>query len=159
MKIIFKVLTLLASGVQAAKNGKCRVLAFSSGDESAAYQAGALKGFTTSSHMKPEDYAYDSVSGISGGAINAVLLANYTKGEEGAAADSMERFWTAATKTSLYKNWFGGITRGLFFEGGLYNSAPMEDFLKAQMADVSMKRKLDIGIVDVKDGSYRDFSE
>jgi len=35
----------------------------------------------------------------------------------------------------------------------------MEDFLKAKFADVSMKRKLDIGIVDVKDGSYRDFSE
>lgn len=39
--------------------------------------------------MQPEDYGYDAVSGISGGAINAVLLANYTKGEEGAAADSM----------------------------------------------------------------------
>ena len=27
------------------------------------------------------------------------------------------------------------------------------------MKDVTMKRKMDIGIVDVKDGSYRDFSE
>lgn len=35
----------------------------------------------------------------------------------------------------------------------------MEDFLKEQFRDVSMKRKMDIGIVDVKDGSYRDFSE
>jgi len=71
----------------------------------------------------------------------------------------MQRFWNAASKTSLYKNWFGGITRGLFFEGGLYNSAPMEDFLRAQMSDVEMRRLLDIGIVDVRDGSYRDFSE
>ena len=88
MKRIFTVLASAASLV-AAKDDKCRVLALSSGDESAAYQAGALKGFTTSSHMQPEDYGYDAVSGISGGAINAVLLANYTKGEEGAAADSM----------------------------------------------------------------------
>jgi len=44
---------------------------------------------TTSEHMSAEDYAYDAVSGISGGAINAVVLANFTKGEEEAAADSM----------------------------------------------------------------------
>jgi predicted acylesterase/phospholipase RssA len=77
MRIALATLIALVSGTQAAKNGKCRVMAFSSGDESAAYQAGALKGITTSEHMNPEDYAYDSVSGISGGAINAVLLANY----------------------------------------------------------------------------------
>jgi len=50
----------------------------------------------------------------------------------------MKAFWTAATKTKMYKEWFGGITRGLFFEGGLYNSAPMENFLKAQFSDFTM---------------------
>ena len=47
----------------------------------------------------------------------------------------------------------------MFFEGGLYNSAPLEDFLKDQFTDVSIQRKLDIGIVDVVDGTYRDFSD
>jgi len=64
-----------------------------------------------------------------------VLLANYTKGHEEEAADRMEQFWTAATKNKLYKNWFGGIATGLFFQGGLYDSEPMKKFLKSEFKD------------------------
>jgi len=112
-----------------AESGKCRALAFSSGDESAAYQAGALSGIVASDKLTAEDYSYDSISGISGGALNAVLLSNYAKGDEASAASKMEQFWVDAANSVLYKDWLGGITRGLFFEGGLYNSAPLEDFL------------------------------
>jgi len=147
-----------AVGVQAAVEGRCHAVAFSSGDQDAAYQAGALKGITTSDKLQPADYAYDTVSGVSGGALNAVLLSSFEKGQEDAAADRMETFWRDGAKTSLYKNWFGGIARGLFFEGGLYNSAPLEDFLKKEFKGVSMHRNIDIGIVDVLDGSYKDFS-
>lgn len=118
-----------------------------------------LKGITTNPNLTPADWAYDSVSGVSGGALNAVLLASFEKGQEAAAADRMEKFWKDATQNTLYKNWFGGIARGLFFEGGLYNSAPMEDFLKKEFAGVAIHRDMDIGIVDVIDGSYKDFSE
>ena len=140
-------------------NGKCHALALSSGDEGAAYQAGALQGLVNSANLTADDVAYDTVSGVSGGALNAVLLSSFAKGDEKAAVTKMESFWTDATKSSLYKNWLGGIARGLFFEGGLYNSAPMEDFLKKEFTDISIKRKLDIGIVDVLDGSYKDFSD
>jgi predicted acylesterase/phospholipase RssA len=71
----------------------------------------------------------------------------------------MEQFWIDASNTKLYKEWLGGITRGLFFEGGLYNSAPLEDFLGKEFKNVDIQRKLDIGIVDVVDGSYKDFSD
>ena len=67
---------------------------------------------------------------MSGGALNAVLLSSFEKGTEGSAADRMEQFWRDGANAALYKSWFGGIARGLFFEGGLYNSAPLEDFLK-----------------------------
>jgi len=99
------------------------------------------------------------VSGIGGGALNAVLLANFTKGAELDAANRMEQFWVDATHNKLYKDWLGGVARGLFFEGGLYNSAPMEDFLKKEFVDVTMERSLDLGIVNVLDGSYQDFSD
>ena len=118
-----------------------------------------LKGITTNSKLSPSDWAYDAVSGVSGGAINAVLLSSFEKGQEGAAADRMEKFWTDATENTLYKNWLGGIARGLFFEGGLYNSAPLETFLKKEFTGVEMHRNVDIGITDVIDGSYKDFSE
>jgi predicted acylesterase/phospholipase RssA len=118
-----------------------------------------LKGITSNSKLSPSDWAYDSVSGVSGGALNAVLLSSFAKGQEAAAADKMEQFWKDATNSKLYKGWLGGIARGLFFEGGLYNSAPMETFLKGEFTGVNVQRALDIGIVDVIDGSYVDFSE
>jgi hypothetical protein len=71
----------------------------------------------------------------------------------------MEQFWVDASHSSLYKNWLGGIARGLFFEGGLYNSAPLETFLKKEFKDSTVKRDLNIGIVDVKDGTYRGFND
>jgi predicted acylesterase/phospholipase RssA len=147
------------SQVDAQTTGKCHALALSSGDEAAAYQAGALKGIVSSPELNATDWAYDSVSGVSGGALNAVLMASFEKGDEVNAVDRMEKFWTDASNTKLYKNWLGGITRGLFFEGGLYNSAPLEDFLKKEFTNLTMHRKLDIGIVDVLDGSYKDFSD
>lgn len=79
-----------AVGVQAANEGRCHAIAFSSGDQDAAYQAGALKGITTSDKLQAADYAYDTVSGVSGGALNAVLLSSFDKGQEDAAADRME---------------------------------------------------------------------
>jgi predicted acylesterase/phospholipase RssA len=108
--------------------------------------------------LTADEYAYDSVSGISGGAINAVILSNYSKGEEKAAASRMEEFWVGASNTNLYKSWFGGVARGLFFEGGLYNSAPLEDFLESQFKGVTPSRDLDMGITDVVTGSYKEFS-
>ena len=72
----------------------------------------------------------------------------------------MEQFWTDAAHNKLYKDWFGGIARGLFMEGGLYNSAPLEDFLKKEFKDTkAVHRSMDIGITDVIDGSYQDFSD
>lgn len=77
--IIASLLAVSASGKEEAANGKCYALAFSSGDETSAYQAGAMAGIANSK-LSPDEYAYDAVSGVSGGAINAVILANYTKG-------------------------------------------------------------------------------
>jgi predicted acylesterase/phospholipase RssA len=83
MKFATVVLSTIAvTEAQEVSAGKCHALAFSSGDESAAYQAGALTGLVNSDKLQPGDYAYDSVSGISGGAINAVLLASFAKGQE-----------------------------------------------------------------------------
>lgn len=147
------------SFAKAETNGKCLALAFSSGDESAAYQAGVLQGITQSSKLTPSDWAYDTVSGIQGGALNAVLMAGFPKGQEKAAAAKMQQFWVDATNNKLYKNWLGGIAQGLLFEAGLYNSAPMQDFLKKEFTQTTVSRGLNLGITDIKDGSYKAFSE
>ena len=53
-------------------------------------------------------HPYDVVTGVSGGAINAAILANHTMGEEEVAADRMIEFWENATENPLYKDWIGG---------------------------------------------------
>ena len=51
------------------------------------------------------------------------------------------------------------MARGLFFESGLYNNAPLENFIKSKFENLKIERKLNIGIVDIMEGSYKDFSE
>ena len=75
MKGIYAALAYIAS--VAAKDDKCRVLAFSSGDESAAYQAGALKGFTTSNYNVAIGYQAGTVVTTGG---NNVFLGGYRAG-------------------------------------------------------------------------------
>ncbi len=82
----FIAIAALAVG-QAVADNRCYALAFSSGDESSAYQAGVLQGLTHA--IESEQRAYTAVSGVSGGAINSAILANYGVGEEAAAADRM----------------------------------------------------------------------
>jgi len=89
-----KISSMIAGSLLAMTNtvkatDKCYVLAFSSGDETAAYQAGALSGIANS-NLTADQYAYDSVSRISGGAINAVILSNFNKGEEKVTAARKE---------------------------------------------------------------------
>ena len=75
----FYTAAILAIAAQQVEAGdKCYALAFSSGDESAAYQAGVPKGLTES--YSADEVAYSAVSGISGGAVNAAILASFAAG-------------------------------------------------------------------------------
>ena len=122
-----KTIAILALTAAQAAADKCYALAFSSGDESASYQAGVLKGLVES--YDASEVNYNAISGISGGAVNAVILANYEAGQEATAAERMSTFWKSASNSELYKNWLGGIAEGLLIKGGLYNDAELKDFL------------------------------
>ena len=153
-----KTIAILALTASQAVADKCYALALSSGDESAAYQAGVLKGLVES--YSADEVNYTAVSGISGGAVNAVILANYEAGQEAAAAERMSTFWTSASNSELYKNWLGGIAEGLLIKGGLYNDKELKDFLESDKGLKDMtspnKRFIDIGITDVLKGTYKD---
>lgn len=72
-------LGLSLASTQAA-DSKCYALALSSGDQSAAYQAGVLSGLYA--NLPLNEIQYDSISAVSGGAVNGVLLASYPEGQE-----------------------------------------------------------------------------
>ena len=118
-KIIATV--LLALTIRQAAAETCYALAFSSGDESSAYQAGVLKGLIAANGA--ESHAYSSISGMAGGAVNAAILGSFPIGQEDAASDRMIKFWQNASNTKLYKDWLGGVAEGLTMKGGLYNNA------------------------------------
>jgi len=139
------------------KNDQCFVLALSSGDENCVYQAGVLDGLLQA--QDPDVHQYDYVTGMSGGALNAVILANATKGEEAQAASEMLSFWKDAANTKLYKEWVGGVTSGLFVEGGLYNNEPMLTFLQDWFNDLDFQRPVNVGITNAENGELVDWNE
>ena len=104
---------------------------------------------------QPELTSYSAVSGMSGGAVNAAILASHGLGEEGNAAERMITFWQNSSNSKLFKDWLGGIVQGLTMEGGLYNNALLKTFLTHELADLSpMARFVDVGITDVLTGKY-----
>jgi len=79
MKAISITMAIALSATQAyAQSSKCYALAFGSGEQQSAYQAGVLKGLVAS--LGAEATAYTAVSGVSGGGVNAALLGSYAVG-------------------------------------------------------------------------------
>ena len=150
-KAIYAALFLGATFLsQQAFASKCYALGLSSGQESAAFQAGALLGLFNK--LPADQLQYYTVSGNTGGAVNAVILASHAPGDEKAAAEQMQKFWLDAGNTKLYQNWWGGIVDGLFTKGGIYDSAPLKTFLSKEFTNVNIQRPVSIGIVDVLSG-------
>jgi predicted acylesterase/phospholipase RssA len=77
-KILINALLLGAVTISQVAAQNCYALAFSSGDMSSAYQVGALAGLIE--NLSAEEVAYSSVSGVSGGALNAALFASFPVG-------------------------------------------------------------------------------
>ena len=152
----FTVVASLAALAAMAQADKCYALAFSAGDQTAAYQAGVLKGLIEASPAG--ETSYSAISGVSGGAVNAAILASFAVGQEAQAASRMQTFWDNSANTRLYKEWPGGVTEGLLVKGGLYNNKPLYNFLATELTDIlPNQRFVDVGLTNVLDGTYKDF--
>lgn len=124
---IKSIATILALTASQANADKCYALALSSGDQTAAYQAGVLSSLFGAE--SPDLIAYTAISGMSGGAVNASILGSYNLGDENFAAQRMITFWQNSSNNKLYKDWLGGLAQGLTMEGGLYNNNLLKTFL------------------------------
>lgn len=120
-------LAMMASVVDAGKNGKCYGLALQSGGDKAAYQAGALSEIIAE---LGDEAQYDIITGVGIGAINGAILASHEKGDEKKAAEEIIKFWQDLSASDFYKSWsWGGEVRGLLFESSLYDSSPFRKML------------------------------
>jgi predicted acylesterase/phospholipase RssA len=100
------------------KDGKCRAVALRGGGTKGAYEVGVLKGMVEL--MKPLEYAYDVIVGVSCGGINAGILATFSRGFEKVAVDFLWEMWANLPVTDLWQNWtlgpFEAIWRSSFVD-------------------------------------------
>ena len=69
---------LVQNEVAAATQESCKAIAMSGGANNGAWEAGVLWGFVN--YGNAEDFAYDVVTGVSVGSLNAFLMSVYPKG-------------------------------------------------------------------------------
>jgi predicted acylesterase/phospholipase RssA len=77
------------------------------GGSHGAYEAGSLWGIYDGlkKNGTPEKMAYDSVSGVSAGAINAFAVSMFPKGQEEAMVEFLSEAWLNLTTPDVYINW------------------------------------------------------
>lgn len=159
---------LIASSVSAAEvtekkasSSRCRALAMSGGGSKGAFEAGALWGMLGTIKDKTE-MQYDVVTGVSAGSINTLGVSVFPKGQEQAMIEELSYRWSHLAKSDLKKNWFpfGPIT-GLLEKTGIYNTAPLYDYIKGFMKDHNnlFYRKWVLSSVDVGNGNYVKYEE
>ena len=63
----------------------------SGGGSNGAWEAGVIWGLTH--YSNPADFSYDVLSGISAGAMNAVAMAGFAKGQEAVMSEWLSDVW------------------------------------------------------------------
>jgi predicted acylesterase/phospholipase RssA len=69
----------------------CRAVAFSGGGSKGAYESGVVYGFNHAGN--PADFAYDVVTGVSAGALNAACMALWHPSDGLAMSEWMHQVW------------------------------------------------------------------
>jgi len=141
-----------------------RVLVMSGGGSKGAFQTGVLK------HLLGDlEKHYDSISGVSVGAINAAYLGMFKKGQEKECIENLEKFWNNLSTKDIYVGWVNlpkpfyylGYLVSLF-KSSLYNSTPLENLIKNNynLKKLSLSGKtVRVGAVSVNTGKYRLFDQ
>ena len=134
---------------------KCTCLSLAGGGDKGAYQAGALQRLV---ELEGDKVDYDIVAGVAVGALNTAWVGLYERSKISDMVNNLVNAWLDISKQLIYKSWFGGIAQGVLFEKGIYNNAPVFDFVDKTLADHPVQRKLSIGAVDANSGSFLTFN-
>ena len=126
-KTLLITLGLLLGATTVESKKVCRALALSGGANKGAYEMGVLKGLTQL--LPAEEYAWDVVTGVSAGAINAGGMSIFPVGMEKEMVEFMQAILENLQTEYIYTYWDGPIGTG-FFEAGFFNDTPMQTFLE-----------------------------
>ena len=104
-----------------------KALVLSGGGSHGAFEVGVIKRLAELGHV------WDLIVGVSAGAINALNMAMYAPSHQLEGARVLEQFWCAMQgNASVYRNWPFGPLQALTGAGGLYDTSPLEAFLRAR---------------------------
>lgn len=152
------MLVLLAAVlVVQASSQMCRTISLEGGGSHGAYEAGALWALANLSH--PEDVAYNVVTGISAGALNAFGVCQFAMGDEIAMSEYLVNLWLNLNgSSSVFQDWEGGLVDGLLFQKGIYNTAPLIETLRKDFIH-GIQRNITVGSTNLDTGMFATFNE
>ena len=107
------------------------------------------------------DMEYDVIAGTSAGALNALGVAYFKKGDEDKMLSYMSNRWAHTEQKDLFTQWKPlGVVTGMFFKSGVFNSAGMLESLEELTKEFNsdLKRDYIVTAIDANDGSIQRFS-
>jgi len=148
----------LLLGLAQAQEPLCRALALEGGGSRGAYQAGALLGLTTL--LPGEDIMWNVVTGISTGALNSGLVAQFPMGQEVAMAQyTAEKWRTINSSAAVYVNYPGcDEACAILTEGSMWTTAPLRETLTEFYVN-GIHRNITVGSSNLDLGQFSDFNE
>ena len=145
---------MLAAASEAAGDGKCRALVLSGGSNLGAWEAGVAWGLVH--YGNPEDFAWDTVSGVSAGSINTGGFATWEKGTEVEFTEFLSDQWAQMTNDQLYTLRSKNPYKLLFKEPSALDDDPAIATLNKIYGHTGgvIKRHFALSAVDANTGDY-----
>ena len=107
------------------------------------------------------------ITGVGLGAINGFILAMYDDSQIDGAIEELSKcllklliicvigkFWYDLSTIDPFRLWKGGFVYGFFFEKSLYDTTPLNDFIKFFFINHVIKKHITIGVTNVLTGKF-----
>ena len=101
----------------------CRALVLSGGGNNGSWETGVIYGLLNNG--TEADFAWDVVTGVSAGSINAVAMAGWEVGNEKAMSDYMTGLWKNLKTSDVWVDWPLGKVSGLTIKQGAVDNSPL----------------------------------
>jgi hypothetical protein len=112
-------------------------------------------------------YAWDAVTGVSGGGINAVAIGAWPKGGEKDLVEWLATAWASLHTKEVFTLWSGldPIGKGIFEETGVVDDSPLMTYLNGVLKEIGdahghkFQRMINIDAMDAITGNLIPFTE
>lgn len=129
-----------------------RALVLSAGSERGAFQVGALKYL-----LGEKKVHYPLICGVSVGAINAAIIAQYRKGQEQEASQQLLNLWEKLSIQDIYSSWKIAGRAAAIWKLGFFDGAPLANLINSNISTqkiLNSGKKIIVGATSLNSGKY-----